>query len=99
VSRYKGGRAELPTVVGFRPTRTCSISNIVCLSFCSSLEKGQLYIFRVGSDQVSSIIGNPCYAWPCATDHKSEFAAFSFKSCLTLQILILLYHLLKSKYI
>lgn len=56
MSRYKGGRAELPTVVGFRPMRTCSISNIVCLSFCSSLEKGQLYIFRVGSDQVSSII-------------------------------------------
>ncbi|KAF9679207.1 hypothetical protein SADUNF_Sadunf07G0116000 [Salix dunnii] len=52
VFRYEGGRGELPTVVGFWPTLTCSISNIVCLS----LEKGQLYIFRVGSDQVSVIV-------------------------------------------
>ncbi|KAG5242182.1 peptidyl-prolyl cis-trans isomerase FKBP16 [Salix suchowensis] len=50
---FDRGRGELPTVVGFWPMPTCSISNIVCLS----LEKRQLYIFRVGSDQMIKGLG------------------------------------------
>jgi len=65
--------------------RSWSLQNHFYASLCSSLEKGQLYIFRVGSGQVCSayILNTACWS----SDHKMSIniSFFMFTSFLKIE--------------